>query len=155
MISFFVEGEPRAKQSFRVSGRGRGFTPGRVKAWQSDVGWNAQLAMRRLEMLEPLEGNLTVELTFFLGNARRIDSDNLSKAVMDGLNGIAWLDDQQNITLIIHKYICREQQGVLVKIKENDRKAEVSLEEMKSIIDLARFDLYPVLPELVVEVATA
>ena len=155
MISFFVEGEPRAKQSFRVSGRGRGFTPARVKAWQSDVGWCAQMAIRRLEMIEPLEGNLTVELTFFLGNARKVDADNLSKCVQDGLNGITWLDDQQNITLIIHKYICREQQGVLVKIKENDRKAEVSLEEMKSIIDLARFDLYPVFPELVVEVATA
>jgi len=149
LISFFVEGEPRAKQSFRVSGRGRGFTPARVKAWQSDVGWNAQLAMRRLGMIDPLEGNLTVELTFFLGNARKVDSDNLSKAVMDGLNGIPWIDDQQNITLIIHKYICRECQGVLVKIKENDRKAEVSLKEMKSMIDLARFDLYPVFPEAV------
>jgi Holliday junction resolvase RusA-like endonuclease len=154
-ISFFVDGEPRAKQSFRVAGRGRGFTPARVKAWQSDVGWCAQMAMRRLEMIEPLEGNLTVELTFFLGNARKIDLDNLSKAVQDGLNNLTWLDDQQNITLILNKYICREQQGVLVKIKESDRKVEVTLEEMKSMIDLARFDLYPVFSDPALEVATA
>lgn len=144
IITFFVEGEPRAKQSFRVAGRGRGFTPARVKAWQADVGWCAQMAMRRLGMIDPLEGNLTVEMTFFLGNSRKVDADNLSKCVQDGLNNIAWTDDQQNITLIVHKYICRERQGVLVKISENDRKVEVSLKEMKDMIDLARFDLTPI-----------
>ena len=140
-ISFFVEGEPRAKQSFRVSGRGGGYQPARVKAWQADVGWCAQQAMRRLAMMEPIGDNLTVELTFFLGNARKIDSDNLSKAVQDGLNKVAWIDDQQNITLVLHKYICRECQGVLVTIKPNHRKVEVTLGEMKCMIGLANYGL--------------
>ena len=144
MISFFVEGEPRAKQSFRVAGRGRGFTPARIKAWQSVVGWCAQMAMRRLGMIDPLQGNLIVELTFFLGNARRIDLDNLSKAVQDGLNNITWIDDQQNITLIIHKYICRERPGVLVQIKKDDRPTEVTEKQQQDIIELAPFDLYPI-----------
>lgn len=144
MITFFVEGEPRAKQSFRVSGRGRGFTPAHIKAWQSDVGWCAQMALRRLEVIDPIEGNLSVELTFFLGNLRRIDLDNLSKAVQDGLNNIAWIDDQQNISLTLNKYVCRECQGVLVKITPNPRSVEVSLREMKDMIDLKRFDLTPV-----------
>ena len=147
MITFFVEGEPRAKQSFRVSGKGRGFQPARIKAWQSDVGWCAQQALRRLEMIDPIEGNLSVELTFFLGNSRRIDLDNLSKAVQDGLNNIAWIDDQQNISLTLNKYVCRESQGVLVQIKKDPRPVEVSLEEMKSMIDLARFDLAPIFVE--------
>ena len=133
MISFFVDSEPRAKQSFRVSGRGRGFTPARIKAWQAEVGWTAQLAMRNLGLFEPLEGNLSVELTFFLGNRRRIDSDNLSKAVQDGLNGIVWKDDQQNITLIINKYICRARQGVLVRVTQNERPLEISLDEMNDL----------------------
>jgi Holliday junction resolvase RusA-like endonuclease len=144
-ITFFVDGEPRAKQSFRVSGRGGGFQPARIKAWQADVGWCAQQALRRLEMIDPLKGNLSVELTFFLGNARRIDLDNLSKAVQDGLNNVVWLDDQQNITLTLNKYVCRERQGVLVKIAENQRPVEVTLEQMKSMIDLARFELSPIL----------
>jgi Holliday junction resolvase RusA-like endonuclease len=150
MITFFVEGEPRAKQSFRVSGRGGGFQPARIKAWQADVGWCAQLALRRLEMIEPMTGNLSVELTFFLGNSRRIDLDNLSKAVQDGLNNIAWIDDQQNISLTLNKYVCRERQGVLVKISQNLRPVEVGLEQMKSMIDLARlskFDLFPIYAE--------
>jgi Holliday junction resolvase RusA-like endonuclease len=144
-ITFFVDGEPRAKQSFRVSGRGGGFQPARIKAWQADVGWCAQQALRRLEMIDPLKGNLSVELTFFLGNARRIDLDNLSKAVQDGLNNVVWLDDQQNITLTLNKYVCRERQGVLVKIAESQRPVEVTLEQMKSMIDLARFELSPIL----------
>jgi len=134
MIAFFVEGEPRAKQSFRVSGRGGGFQPARIKAWQSDVGWAAQQAIRQIGMLDPLEGNLTVELTFILGDKRRIDLDNLSKAVQDGLNGITWLDDQQNIRLVLDKYVCRQHQGVLVKISENCRATEISEDEMLAMI---------------------
>ena len=149
-ISFFIDGEPRAKQSFRSLGRRGGYTPAQVKAWQSDVAWCAQMAMRRLGELEPMAGRLTVELTFFLGNARRIDSDNLSKCVQDGLNKITWLDDQQNVDLIIHKFICRERQGVLVEIKPNDRKVEVSLEEMKQMIDLAQYGLKHQMMEAVV-----
>jgi len=149
-ITFFVDGEPRAKQSFRASRKGgRGFTPAYIKAWQSDVGWCAQQALRRLEMIDPIEGNLTVELTFFLGDARRTDLDNLSKAVQDGLNNVAWIDDRQNITLILNKYICRERQGVLVKINSNERRVEITLQEMLDMIDLARFDLVPAFAEVV------
>jgi len=134
-IVFFVEGEPRAKQSFRANRNGRGgYTPAYIKAWQSDVGWIAQQAIRKIGMLDPLEGNLTVELTFFLGDLRRIDLDNLSKAVQDGLNDVTWKDDQQNIDLILHKYVCRTRQGVLVKITKNDRLVEISEEDMNGLL---------------------
>jgi Holliday junction resolvase RusA-like endonuclease len=133
-ISFFVEGEPRAKQSFRSLGRRGGYTPARVKAWQTDVAWAAQLRMRALGLMEPITGNLTVELTFFLGTARRIDSDNLSKAVQDGLNGVVWEDDQQNIRLVVEKYICRGRQGVLVRITPSDRALEITQNTMESLL---------------------
>ncbi len=149
MITFFVDGEPRAKQSFRSLGRRGGYTPARIKAWQNDVAWCAQMAMRRLEMYGPLEGNLSVELTFFLGNARKIDLDNLSKAVLDGLNGVTWLDDKQNITVMLHKYICRERQGVLVKIVDNPRNMEIGLERFQHIVGLTPFNLEPVYMEAI------
>ena len=137
MITFFVEGEPRAKQSFRVSGRGGGYQPARVKAWQNDVGWAGQQAMRALGLIDPIETNLTVEMIFFLGDKRRIDLDNLSKAVQDGLNGVVWRDDQQNISLVPDKYVCRSRQGVLVKVTRNERKVEISEDQMKVIIEEA------------------
>jgi Holliday junction resolvase RusA-like endonuclease len=142
-IVFFVDGEPRAKQSFRANRNGHGgFTPAYIKAWQSRVGWIAQQAIRKIGMLDPLEGNLTVELTFFLGDLRRIDLDNLSKAVQDGLNKVTWKDDQQNIDLILHKYVCRTRQGVLVKITENERPVEIGETEMNDMIGLQLFDQY-------------
>lgn len=139
MITFFVEGEPRAKQSYRSLGRRGGYTPAHIKAWQSDVAWCAQMEMRRRGILEPMAVNLSVELTFFLGNARKVDLDNLSKAVLDGLNGVAWIDDKQNITLMLNKYVCRERQGVLVKIVETPWNIEISLERLKHIISLAPY----------------
>lgn len=131
-IAFFVPGNPVPKQSFRVTGRGRGFTPARIKAWQSDVGWTAQLAMRALGLVDPIAESLTVELTFFLKDARRVDLDNLAKCAQDGMNGVVWEDDQQNIRLVLDKYICRQRQGVLVKISKNDRQLEISEAEMNS-----------------------
>lgn len=149
VITFFVEGEPRAKQSFRSLGRRGGYTPARLKRWQNTVGWVAQIEMFKRGIMEPLEGNLSVELTFFLGNARRIDLDNLSKAVQDGLNKVCWVDDQQNITLAVHKYICRKRQGVLVKIEQNDRPLEITAEEAEEMIELYTAEINPILLEMI------
>ena len=130
-ITFFVHGEPRAKQSFRV-GNGSGYQLARVKAWQADCGYAAQQAMRAVEMYEPLPKSmrLTVQMIFFLGDARVIDLDNLSKCVQDGLNGVLWADDRHNIRLVLDKYICRTKQGVLVRVIENTRPVEISEPEM-------------------------
>jgi Holliday junction resolvase RusA-like endonuclease len=139
-IIFFVEGQPIAKQSFkvgRVGGRVSGFTPARVKSWQSSVGTIAQLRMRSNGLLEPLAENLLVRLTFFLQDARRVDSDNLSKCVLDGMNNVVWNDDKQVVDLVITKFICRERQGVLIQVYPNPRRMEISLDEMDIFSALA------------------
>lgn len=104
-VSFFVQGEPRPKQSFRVSGRG-GYTPARVKAWQTDVACDATIAMREIERFNlPFENDLAVTLMFTLGDNRRVDLDNLSKAVLDGLNKIVYADDRQIVELHLKKVV--------------------------------------------------
>lgn len=133
LLSFWVEAEPRAKQSFRV-GKGRGFTPQYIKNWQGKVGGTAQQAMMVNGFNEPFACHMTVTLIFFLGDARRIDLDNLSKAVQDGMNKIVWVDDQHNIKLVLDKYICREKQGVWVKVERNDRPVEVTAAQMPLIV---------------------
>ena len=117
MISFFVPGEPRAKQSFRANPNGRGFQTARVKSWQAEVGWAAQQQMHALSQ-DLLTEDLRVSLTFHLPDRRRIDIDNLSKGVLDGLNGICWKDDHQIMDLHLHKRIAlnRELCGVTVFI---------------------------------------
>ena len=119
-IEFHVPGEPRAKQSFHYAGK-HSFTPARIKAWQVDVGWAAQQAMRKASLFdinpEPLTGPIGVDLLFQLGDHRRIDPDNLSKAVLDGLNKICFEDDSQIVDLHIHKTVTdRESAGVWVRI---------------------------------------
>lgn len=120
LASFFVDGEPRPKQSFRVSGRGGGFQPARIKAWQNEVTFEAERTMRVMGRFnEPFNtGRLVVNLAFYLGNHRRVDLDNLSKCVLDGLNGIVFGDDQQVYELNLRKVVVgkNERIGVHVSI---------------------------------------
>jgi Holliday junction resolvase RusA-like endonuclease len=43
----------------------------------------------------PKDVRYTVMIDFYLPTAHRVDVDNLSKIVLDALNGIAWDDDSQ------------------------------------------------------------
>jgi Holliday junction resolvase RusA-like endonuclease len=90
-ITFFVPGLPRPKQSFRMRHDGRHFTDPAVKQWQNAVSDVASLAYKGA----PSQGELHVVLTFALPDNRRRDADNLSKCVLDGCNGILWMDDTQ------------------------------------------------------------
>jgi Holliday junction resolvase RusA-like endonuclease len=121
-LAFFVDGKPVPKQAFR-SIRGHVTRPVNVKAWQDVVGWTAQIAMRALGRIDPLAGPLEVELHFALFNRRPMDLDNLSKAVLDGMNRVVWQDDRQIVDLHITKSIDAEHPGVQVLVRE--RKVDV------------------------------
>ena len=115
MIRFFVSGDPVPKQSFRYSGHGGGYTDPRVTAWQHQVGYAA-----RQNIAEPIAGSVSLKLYFYLRDNRRVDADNLSKAVCDALQGIAYQDDKQVVDLHIKKIIYRNDPGVWVEIDKRD-----------------------------------
>ena len=112
MIAFRVYGNPVPKQSFRYV-KGGGYTSPRVTAWQSTVTLSAVQAMRGAD---PLEGELSVSLVFFLPDKRRRDLDNLSKAVLDAMNRVVYTDDQQITALRIIKLFGADP-GVDVEVK--------------------------------------
>lgn len=112
MISFFVKGEPVAKQSFRYA-TGGGYTPQNVKNWETEVGYHASI-----NVVETLSCPVKVELKFALSTRRRVDLDNLSKAVLDGMKGIAFKDDSQVVELKISKCVNKEKPGVMVMIEQ-------------------------------------
>ncbi len=62
--------------------------------------------------VEIIDGPVTVAIDFYLGNRRRIDLDNLSKAVLDGLKGVIFVDDQQVIGLYLRKFIKKNAAGL-------------------------------------------
>ncbi len=120
MLTIWVDGEPRAKQSFKYAGS-HSFTPARITAWQADVGWAAQQEIRRQKLwgrgpVFSKEVELAVKMEFHLKDRRRIDLDNLSKSVLDGLNRIVFADDRQIIDLHITKQVDLDKRGVLVMV---------------------------------------
>jgi len=118
MITFRVDGNPLPKQSFRVTktrGKVYGYTDKRVEAWQDTVGWMARDAMRGES---PMEGDLEVVIEFTRENRKRVDLDNLSKAVLDAMNGIVYRDDQQIVRLRLEKKFDKEA-GIIVTVAQD------------------------------------
>lgn len=108
---FSVPGEPRPKARARVV-KGHAFTPPETVAYERKVRFYAVASKVR-----PLTGAVVLGLSFYLGNARRVDLDNLAKAVKDALNGAAWADDSQVTELRATKAIDRSNPRVVVWIE--------------------------------------
>ena len=111
-IQFWVPGNPIPKQSFRYSKKGS-YQPKRVTEWQELVAWHAKAAMVGKGYLEV---RLKVELNFKRKNKRKVDLDNLSKAVLDACNKIVWEDDVQIVDLRITKRVDKEEPGVMITV---------------------------------------
>lgn len=111
IASFVVAGNPVPKQSFRFSKKGH-FQPQRLTDWEEMVGW----AAKQQAPTQPLPGTFAVVLRFYRGDKRRVDLDNLSKAVLDALNGVFWIDDTQVTTLYLFKRYDPDLPRVEVKI---------------------------------------
>lgn len=112
--TFWVDGEPRPKQSYRALKSGGGYQPARVKAWQDTVAWKAHEVMAASES-QPLTGNVSMVLSFVLGNNRRVDLDNLSKGTLDALRGIVFVDDCQIVKMTVEKRV-GDEPGVWISI---------------------------------------
>lgn len=96
-IAFRVDGTPVPKARARV-GRNGGHTPERTKGWEHSVAWSCRLAMRERDAFEC---EVTVALVFTIGRTQIADIDNLTKSLLDAMNGVAYLDDKQVIRLAV------------------------------------------------------
>jgi Holliday junction resolvase RusA-like endonuclease len=101
-VSFEVLGDPVPKaraRTVRKGGRTWSFTPKKVAEWEKQVKAEAEK-----HFTEPFEGPVALTIGFYMRRpkSRRKenyvettpDLDNLEKAVLDGLNGVAYLDDR-------------------------------------------------------------
>lgn len=95
-VRFTVPGEPVSKARARFTGYGskvRTYTPAKTKVAEERVAWAFRSAGGRFEP-DP-EATFSVTVTFHNGTRQRRDVDNMLKLVLDGLNGVAWVDDTQ------------------------------------------------------------
>lgn len=121
-LNLVIPGVPVAKGRPRVTtfgGHARAYTPGKTRRYEDLIRLEGGRAMEGRELLV---GPLTVEVRAFLpipkslnkakraaaveGTLRPItrpDCDNYAK-VVDGLNGIAWHDDAQIVSLMVSKH---------------------------------------------------
>ena len=114
-ICFNVSGIPIPKQSFRYTKSGVRYQTARVVNWQAIVSAEAALVMQDRD---PIAAPVSMTIDFYLPNHSRKDLDNLSKCVLDGCNGIVFVDDCQVVDLELHKHFDSDEYGCTVTVKE-------------------------------------
>lgn len=87
---FWFAGNPIPKGRPRYGGRSPR-TPEATREWEETVGWQARAQFDH----RPLLGPLGIEFIFYREDRRKVDLDNLEKAMLDGLQGILFEDDSQ------------------------------------------------------------
>ncbi|OFQ96886.1 MULTISPECIES: RusA family crossover junction endodeoxyribonuclease [Alloscardovia] len=96
---FTVAGEPRPKKRPKVF-HGRGVNPKENVVNERAIR-DAYLA--EFPDAVPFSGGVKILMTFYLGDFRRVDVDNLAKLVQDALNSVAFVDDSQITRLVASK----------------------------------------------------
>lgn len=129
-LFFPFEPVPKGRPKFTKSGHS--YTPQKTRDFERDV-----QNYYRENANDFYDGAIRVYMTFFMPiptsvskkkrvlmvsnttkHTKRPDSDNLAKAIADGLNGVAYADDSQITVLHIEKRY-GEQVGVLLRIIED------------------------------------
>ena len=111
-VRFTVLGEPVSKARARFTGYGskvRAYTPEKVTAAEQRVAWTFRQAGGRFE--PDREVTFSVEATFYSGTRHRRDVDNMLKLLLDGLNGVAWVDDLQVTDLTGRKRLVAKEEA--------------------------------------------
>lgn len=115
-VKITVPGRPVPKGRPRLGVRGRKafiYTPPATREYEKLVGWVARCAG-----CKPLNGPLAVKLHLFI-RGRSGDVDNYCKSILDGLNGVAYEDDDQVVELLVrkHKVKRKEEERVEIEIR--------------------------------------
>jgi len=132
MINLTIEGEPKGKARPRVCKNGIAFTP---KATVNYENYVKELYI--LNKLPKLQGYIKAKITAYysipksaskvkkaemkheiIRPTKKPDLDNVAKIILDSLNGIAYKDDSQVVSLQVDKYY------------SNDPRVELELEEI-------------------------
>lgn len=122
--SFIVEGRPVPKARPRVA-RGHAYTPKRTKEYEEIV----RIAYKNAGGTK-LEGAVFMRIRavykapknslLYHDRTKKPDLDNIAKAILDGLNGIAYEDDAQ-ISFLQVKKVYGEEDFTIIEVSEAER----------------------------------
>jgi Holliday junction resolvase RusA-like endonuclease len=133
MITLTIPGEPVAKGRPRMMKSGIAFTPTKTRNYETLVKELYIIENRDKPMLEgqlsasiyayftipksASKKNREKMLEWEIRPTKRPDLDNIAKAVLDALNGLAYQDDSQIVALEVCKYYS-DKPRVIVEIRE-------------------------------------
>ena len=122
--------KPMAKQSFRTTRTGQKYLDASVIKYRKAIR-NMAIAQMRNQKAEKIEGAVNMNIIFAFRRPKSLskkertvpkttkpDIDNLTKAILDALNGIAWKDDAQVTQINVHKIWSAKDQ-IEIEIWEN------------------------------------
>ena len=131
-INLTINGRPQGKARPRL-GKGRIYTPQQTLDYEALVGWTYKnkYNVDKMGTDNPLKMNIKAYFKIPKSETRPMkaylkdkyyphkpDSDNIAKIVMDGLNGLAYLDDNQVVSLNVEKWYTDEEERVEIEIEE-------------------------------------
>jgi Holliday junction resolvase RusA-like endonuclease len=110
-LAFVIPGRPVPKgrpRTFVRAGKARTITPDETVAYERHVATIAKVAAN-VARWSPDGVRYAVDLEVYLADRRRCDLDNIAKAVLDALNGIAYPDDALVDDLRVRRHIRRDE----------------------------------------------
>ena len=132
-IQLKFEIKPMAKQSFRTTRTGNKYLDASVIKYRKAIR-NMAIAQMRNQKAEKIEGAVNMNIIFAFRRPKSLskkertvpkttkpDIDNLTKAILDALNGIAWNDDAQ-IAEISARKVWSKQNQIKIEIWEIETK---------------------------------
>lgn len=124
MTTFWVDGTPRGKQRARTfydprSGKMRSITPEQTKSYEELIRWSYKEAGGKYLGVSLIDVRIIVfysipkswskkkqaaALADDIRPTTKPDCDNIIKIVLDALNGVAYYDDKQVVSVVCKKY---------------------------------------------------
>ena len=131
-VEFVIPGPPQGKGRARSTRSGIHFTPKKTVLYENKVmtcfqeaadGWRPTEKPVSVEITArfqiPVSATKKSKLAMMLQKilpTKKPDIDNIAKAVFDGLNGVAWLDDKQIVKLVAEKIYPGEDEDASVTV---------------------------------------
>lgn len=126
IAEFTCEGEPVSKARARFTKRGSktyAYTPEKTLDGERRIAWTFRSTVKHLGV-NPTDTAIAyrVECEFYNGTRQRRDVDNMTKLVLDGLNKVAWVDDDQVLEIEARKqYVEKADARTVVRVFEIGR----------------------------------
>lgn len=117
-LTLTVPGRPVPKARPRMGANGNVYTPRRTQNAEHDIGWAAKRIIRGRKTAKPV----AVTCIFYVPARTKGDVDNLLKTVLDGLNGIAYVDDSQVV-----------QASALIVVDSADPRTDITVTELPGV----------------------